>query len=206
MVRRRRLHHSYRLDAGVRGGDEAPGHPRAVRMHHARGPLQRAGGRGSRGDGLLPGVDRIGERIAAVLDAMQRGVQVAQVREAVRLAQTHGIQTGMFLMWGYEGEQIQDIEATVEHVQACRPDVFLTTVSYPIKGTPYYNEVGDKLVRIGEWRTSTDRDVRVKGRHSRRFYQFADDLLRSSMERPENPIRVAAARAALEASFAEVEA
>jgi anaerobic magnesium-protoporphyrin IX monomethyl ester cyclase len=141
-----------------------------------------------------------------VLDSMQRGVKVAQVREAVRLAQSHGIQTGMFLMWGYEGEQLEDIEATVEHVQACRPDVFLTTVSYPIKGTPFYGEVGDKLVRIGEWRTSTDRDVRVKGRHSRRFYQFADDLLRSAMEHPENPIRVAAARAALEASFAEVEA
>jgi anaerobic magnesium-protoporphyrin IX monomethyl ester cyclase len=137
---------------------------------------------------------------------MQRGVKIAQVRDAVRLAQSHGIQTGMFLMWGYEGEQLEDIEATVEHVQACRPDVFLTTVSYPIKGTPYFSQVGDKLVRIGEWRTSTDRDVRVKGRHSRRFYQFADDLLRSSMEQPENPIRVAAARAALEASFAEVEA
>ncbi len=80
----------------------------------------------------------------------------------------------------------------MEHVQACRPDVFLTTVSYPIKGTPYFNEVKDKLVRIGEWRTSTDREVRVKGRHSRRFYQFADDLLRSSVERPEDPRRIAA--------------
>jgi radical SAM superfamily enzyme YgiQ (UPF0313 family) len=139
-----------------------------------------------------------------VLDAMQRGVQVEQVRTAVRLAQSHGIQTGMFLMWGYEGEQMQDIEATVEHVQACRPDVFLTTVTYPIKGTPYYNEVGEKLVRIGEWRSSTDRDVRIKGRHSRRFYQFADDLLRSSMERDDS--RIAAARAALQESFAEVDA
>ena len=72
------------------------------------------------------------------------------------------------------------------------------------KALRIYNEVGDKLVRIGEWRTSTDRDVRIKGRHSRRFYQFADDLLRSSMERDAS--RIAAARAALEASFAEVDA
>jgi radical SAM superfamily enzyme YgiQ (UPF0313 family) len=139
-----------------------------------------------------------------VLDAMDRGVQVQQVREAVHRAQALGIQTGMFLMWGYEGEQLQDIEATVEHVQACRPDVFLTTVSYPIKGTPYFSKVSDKLVRIGQWRASTDRDVRVKGRHSRRFYQFADDLLRSSME--QDASRIAAARAALEVSFAEVDA
>jgi hypothetical protein len=34
-------------------------------------------------------------------------------------------------------------------VQACRPDVFLTTVSYPIKGTPYYDECAPKLVQLG---------------------------------------------------------
>ena len=79
-------------------------------------------------------------------------------------------------------------------------------MSYPIKGTPYYDEVSEKLVRIGEWQTSTDRDVRIRGRHSRRYYQFADDLLRSSLEQPENPVRVSAARAALETAFAEVEA
>ena len=72
---------------------------------------------------------------------MQRGVRVEQVREAVRLLRDQGIETGMFLMWGYEGEDLSDIEATVEHVKTCRPDVFLTTVSYPIKGTPYYDDV-----------------------------------------------------------------
>jgi hypothetical protein len=110
----------------------------------------------------------------------------------------------MFLMWGYDGEQIEDIQATADHVQACKPDVYLTTVSYPIKGTPYHDQVQDKLVRIGEWRTSTDRDVRVKGRHSRRFYQFADDLLRGSVEN--DAARIAAARSGLSEAFAEVEA
>jgi anaerobic magnesium-protoporphyrin IX monomethyl ester cyclase len=139
-----------------------------------------------------------------VLDAMQRGVRVEHVREAVHRAKAHGIQAGMFLMWGYEGEQLEDVESTVEHVRACRPDVYLTTVSYPIKGTPYYEEVADKLVRIGDWRASTDRDVRVRGRHSRRYFQFADDLLRGSMEQDE--ARMATARAGLAAACAEVEA
>ena len=52
----------------------------------------------------------------AYFDAMQRGVTVEQVRHAVKLAQRHGIQVGMFLMWGYEGEEFDDIAATVEHV------------------------------------------------------------------------------------------
>jgi anaerobic magnesium-protoporphyrin IX monomethyl ester cyclase len=116
-----------------------------------------------------------------VLDAMQRGVKVEQVREAVGLCRAHGIQVGMFLMWGYEGEEPADIQATVDHVKACLPDVFLTTVSYPIKGTPYFEEVAPRLVGISDWAGGTDRDLKIAGRHSRRYYSFADQLLKSEM-------------------------
>jgi radical SAM superfamily enzyme YgiQ (UPF0313 family) len=139
-----------------------------------------------------------------ILDAMQRGVRAEQVREAVGLLRAQGIETGMFLMWGYEGEDLSDIEATVDHVKSCRPDVFLTTVSYPIKGTPYYDQVAAKLVTIGKWAASTDRDVRIAGRHSRRFYQFADQLLKS--EFAGQAAESAAARDGLRESMHEVEA
>ena len=113
---------------------------------------------------------------------MQRDVTVEQVRQAVALAKSRGIQTGMFLMWGYEGEELEDIEATVAHVKQTDPDVFLTTVSYPIKGTPYFGEVASRLVSPKPWAEGSDRDYRVRGRHSRRFYQYADQLLRSEVE------------------------
>lgn len=141
-----------------------------------------------------------------ILDAMRRGVRVEQVREAVHLIQTRGIKAGMFLMWGYEGEGLEDIEATVEHVKSCRPDTFLTTVSYPIKGTGFYNDVSRKLVRLGEWSDSTDRDLKIRGRHSRRFYQHADELLRHSLDQIPDPSRIAASRTGLQETFAEVEA
>jgi radical SAM superfamily enzyme YgiQ (UPF0313 family) len=151
-----------------------------------------------------------------VLDAMQRGVTVAQVQKAVRLCRENGIQSGMFLMWGYEGEQAEDIEATVEHVRACRPDIFLTTVSYPIKGTPYFNEVEPRLRRRLDWESSTDRDFEISGRHSRRYYQFADQLLKSSValaqtagdarESAALELQAAQARQGLRESFQEVEA
>ena len=48
-------------------------------------------------------------------------------------------------MWGYEGEELSDIEATVEHVKKTDPDIFFTTVAYPIKGTPYFSEVADRV-------------------------------------------------------------
>ena len=141
-----------------------------------------------------------------ILDAMERGVTVEQVGRAVALCKANGIQTGMFLMWGYEGEDISDVEATVEHVKHCRPDVFLTTVSYPIKGTTYYDRVAPRLAPVTGWAETSDRDLRVLGRHSRRFYQHADELLRSEMAEHPDTARIVAARESLRASAGEVEA
>ena len=117
-----------------------------------------------------------------MLDAMERGVTTDQVQHAVELCRQRGIQTGMFLMWGYEGEQLADIEATVEHVKTCDPDVYLTTVSYPIKGTPYYDEVADRVLSTGEWRETSDREAMIRGRHSRDYYKHADSLLKGEVE------------------------
>jgi radical SAM superfamily enzyme YgiQ (UPF0313 family) len=117
-----------------------------------------------------------------ILDAMERGVTVEQVQNAVGLCRSNGIQTGMFLMWGYEGEELDDVEATIQHVKTSNPDIFFTTVAYPIQGTPYSAEVTDRMERLNPWKVSSDRDVRVRGRHSRHFYGLADQLLKSEVE------------------------
>jgi radical SAM superfamily enzyme YgiQ (UPF0313 family) len=113
---------------------------------------------------------------------MERGVTVEQVQAAVELCKTRGIQTGMFLMWGYEGEQLEDIEATIEHVKCSDPDVFLTTVSYPIKGTAYYKRVEGSLVQLKPWGISSDRELGLRGRRSSEFYANADRLLQQEVQ------------------------
>jgi radical SAM superfamily enzyme YgiQ (UPF0313 family) len=117
-----------------------------------------------------------------ILDAMDRGVKVEQVQQAVALTRERGIESGMFLMWGYEGEELDDIEATIKHVSVSQPDIFFTTVSYPIKGTPYYNKVSDRLVQLKPWGVGSDRDIKIRGRHSRSFYSYADKLLRDEVQ------------------------
>lgn len=117
-----------------------------------------------------------------ILDAMDRGVKVEQVQQAVALTRERGIESGMFLMWGYEGEELDDIEATIKHVSKTKPDIFFTTVSYPIKGTPYYQRVSDRLVQLKPWGVSSDREIKIKGRHSRTFYSYADKLLRDEVQ------------------------
>ena len=155
-----------------------------------------------------------------ILDAMERGVTVDEVQAAVSLCRSNGIQTGMFLMWGYEGEELGDVEATIQHVKKTDPDIFFTTVAYPIQGTDYSLQVAGRVERLKAWSVGSDRDVRIRGRHSRRFYGFADQLLRSEVElehtRRKSGIeaaviadlqnKVADLRTGLHASSAEVEA
>jgi radical SAM superfamily enzyme YgiQ (UPF0313 family) len=117
-----------------------------------------------------------------ILDAMDRGVKVEQVQQAVALTRERGIESGMFLMWGYDGEELDDIEATIKHVSVTKPDIFFTTVSYPIKGTPYYNKVSDRLVQLKPWGVGSDREIKIKGRHSRTFYSYADKLLKEEVQ------------------------
>jgi anaerobic magnesium-protoporphyrin IX monomethyl ester cyclase len=79
----------------------------------------------------------------------------------------------MFIMLGYEGETVADIAETVDHLKKANPDLFLTTVAYPIKGTPFYAKVEDRILSDKAWDARSDRDLTVVGRYSKRFYRFA---------------------------------
>lgn len=110
-----------------------------------------------------------------VLEEMQRRTSAERVREMTHLLQRHGIAVGMFIMLGYEGEGLEDIQATIDHLKVANPDTVLTTVAYPIKGTKYYDRLAadGRVKALKAWEAGSDRDYAVLGRHSRRFYAFA---------------------------------
>ena len=110
-------------------------------------------------------------------------MKVEQVQNAVRMSRERGIQSGMFLMWGYEGEEMEDIEATVQHVSKSSQIFF--SPRFPIRSRERRTTNG---LRIGwcncePWGKTSDREFRIKGRHSRQFYAQADKLLRDEVER-----------------------
>lgn len=109
-----------------------------------------------------------------VIDLMDRRVKVEQVREMIQLTRKHGIEAGTFIMLGYPGEKKSDIEETVHHLKQSNPDIFLTTVAYPIKGTPFFSEVESNLITNKNWNERTDRDLDFKGRFSKKFYIHAN--------------------------------
>ena len=117
-----------------------------------------------------------------ILDAMDRRTDAARMRDMIALVRKHGIRAGTFIMVGYDGESWDDITLTADHLRNAAPDDVLTTLSYPIKGTPYYDRVADRIVAPRPWEESSDRELRIAGRKSRRFYRHAQRWLHAEAE------------------------
>ncbi len=117
-----------------------------------------------------------------ILDAMDRRTDARRMRDIIALLRDHGIRAGTFIMLGYLGETWADINATATYLKAALPDDVLTTLAYPIKGTPYYDDVEEQLVAPADWEKGSDRDITITGRGSRRFYQHAQRWIQSELE------------------------
>ena len=108
-----------------------------------------------------------------IIDAMDRRVQVQQVREAIRRVKYFGMEAGTFIMLGYPGEDERDIRETLAHLKYSDPDKYTITVAYPIKGTPLYNEVENIFTEALPWESTTDRDIDFKRTYKRAYYNHA---------------------------------
>ena len=117
-----------------------------------------------------------------ILDGMDRRTNAVRMRDMIRLVKSHGIRAGTFIMVGYEGETWNDIKLTADHLRDAVPDDVLTTLSYPIKGTPYYSSVADRIVARRSWEEGSDRDLTIRGRNSPRFYAHAQRWLQAEAE------------------------
>jgi radical SAM superfamily enzyme YgiQ (UPF0313 family) len=108
-----------------------------------------------------------------IIDAMDRRVQVQQVRETIRLVKKYHMEAGTFIMLGYPGEDESDIKETLQHLKYSNPDHYTITVAYPIKGTPLYGEVENIFTEDLPWESTTDRDIDFKRTYKRSYYDHA---------------------------------
>ncbi len=106
-----------------------------------------------------------------ILDAMEKGITVGQIHEAVRQLHAAGIQAGLFLQFGYPGETQEDIERTLQMVRDCMPDDIGMSVSYPLPGTKFYEAVKVQLGDKQNWKDSADLDMLYRGPFSTAFYR-----------------------------------
>lgn len=108
-----------------------------------------------------------------IIDAMDRRVDVDVVKEAILKTNAMDMETGTFIMLGYPGEDLEDINTTVQYLKDANPTHFTITIAYPIKGTSLYTEIEKDIITQPDWETSTDREIDFKRTYKRRFYDYA---------------------------------
>ena len=106
-----------------------------------------------------------------VLNAMEKGTQVEQIAEATRRLKAAGIKVAFFLQFGYPGETREDIEKTLQMVRDCMPDDVGMSVSYPLPGTKFYNNVEAQLGNKKNWTDSADLAMMYQGPFTTDFYR-----------------------------------
>jgi len=106
-----------------------------------------------------------------ILDAMDKGTKVEQIREATRLLKSKGVRVGFFLQFGYLGETREDIQKTIDLLLDCMPDDIGISVSYPLPGTKFYDKVKAELGEKANWVDSDDLDMMYTGTFAPEYYK-----------------------------------
>jgi anaerobic magnesium-protoporphyrin IX monomethyl ester cyclase len=112
-----------------------------------------------------------------VLDAMEKGIRVDQIADATRRLRARGIGVAFFLQFGYPGEAFEDIQRTLEMLQACRPDDIGVSVSYPLPGTAFYERVKAQLGQKQNWVDSDDLAMMYRSTYPPEFYRVLHRLV-----------------------------
>jgi radical SAM superfamily enzyme YgiQ (UPF0313 family) len=112
-----------------------------------------------------------------VLDAMNKGTRVEQIRRAAEICRRLGIETYFYIMLGYPGEEWDDIRKTVALLRETRPDAFSSTIAYPLPGTTFYEQVEHRLLETPDWDYTAENRLLFEREYSTRFYRWAQTLL-----------------------------
>jgi anaerobic magnesium-protoporphyrin IX monomethyl ester cyclase len=112
-----------------------------------------------------------------VLDAMEKGLRVDDIRTASRHLREAGIDVGFFLQFGYPGETWEDIEATLQLTRELQPTDIGVSVSYPLPGTRFYDRVREELGQKQNWVDSNDLSMMYRATYAPEVYRQVHGLV-----------------------------
>ncbi|MGA3187690.1 MAG: radical SAM protein [Bryobacteraceae bacterium] len=116
-----------------------------------------------------------------ILDAMDKGTRVKDIYRAAENLRAQGIRACFFLQFGYPGETWAEIEETIRMVRETRPDDIGVSVSYPLPGTRFYEQVSAQLGRKSNWSDSADLAMMFRGAYSSEFYRALADAMHTEV-------------------------
>ncbi len=118
-----------------------------------------------------------------ILDAMDKGTTVDEIRKARALLKTHNIKAALFLQFGYPGETSEDVQSTIDLVKELMPDDIGISVSYPLPGTVFYERVKKDLREKTNWTDSDELSMMFSNTYAPAYYKILHRLVHSIYRR-----------------------
>lgn len=106
-----------------------------------------------------------------ILDAMDKGITLAQIETATNLLKKHQVKPSFFIQFGYPGETKEDITQTVNMINRLLPHEIGISVSYPLPGTVFYERVKQELKAKANWTDSDEMVMMFRNTYPPRFYK-----------------------------------
>jgi anaerobic magnesium-protoporphyrin IX monomethyl ester cyclase len=112
-----------------------------------------------------------------ILDAMEKGSRVEEVRMATRNLKARGIRTCWFIQLGYPGETWDDLSLTRDLIRDEQPDDIGVSVAYPLPGTRFHDLVKIEMGERHNWRDTDELAMLFEGTYDTKFYRAVRDVL-----------------------------
>ncbi len=126
-----------------------------------------------------------------ILDAMDKGTTTEQIYEATRLLKRKGIQTAFFLQFGYTGEGQIEIDKTLKMVLELMPEEIGISVSYPLPGTKFYENVKSQLGVKQNWSDSDELAMMFQNKYPTGYYKILHRYIHARYRMKRNFLQLA---------------
>jgi anaerobic magnesium-protoporphyrin IX monomethyl ester cyclase len=117
-----------------------------------------------------------------ILNAMDKGLLLADVEIARQRLRHAGIRACYFLQFGYPDEGWSDLQETIQFVRETRPDDIGISFSYPLPGTVFYERVQAQLGTKRNWADSDDLCIMFHAAYNNDFYRAVRNALHAEVD------------------------
>jgi anaerobic magnesium-protoporphyrin IX monomethyl ester cyclase len=91
-----------------------------------------------------------------ILDSIKKGITIDQIRIAVSMAKSAGMETTGYFMFGLPGETIETIQRTIDFALELKLNHVKFGVAIPLPGTPFFDSMSKEgRIKTRDWRKFT---------------------------------------------------
>lgn len=102
---------------------------------------------------------------------MDKGITVEQIATSTMLIRKHDMKPSFFIQFGYPGETKEDIKKTIRMINTLLPHEMGISVSYPLPGTLFYENVKADLKEKTNWTDSDELALMFRNTYQPAFYK-----------------------------------